>query len=128
MEYTICIDFDGTCVKHKYPEIGNDIGAQPILKELVDKNYKLILYTMRSEKELDEAIKWFSDNEIELYGVQLNPTQHTWTKSNKAYANLYIDDAALGIPLKTDFPLERPYVDWVAVQELLVKRGLLTKQ
>ena len=32
----ICIDFDGTCVSHAYPEIGRDVGAIPVLKALVD--------------------------------------------------------------------------------------------
>ena len=45
----IGIYFDGTCVKHAFPAIGNDIGAIPILKELVDNGHKLILYTMRSD-------------------------------------------------------------------------------
>ena len=43
----IGIDFDGTCVKHAFPAIGDDIGAVPVLKELVDKGHKLILFTMR---------------------------------------------------------------------------------
>ena len=39
----IAVDFDGTCVTHKYPDIGEDIGAVPVLKELVDKGHRLIL-------------------------------------------------------------------------------------
>ena len=31
----LAIDFDGTCVKHKFPEIGEEIGATPILKQIV---------------------------------------------------------------------------------------------
>ena len=45
----ICVDFDGTCVTHDFPEIGKDIGAIPILLRLVDAGHKLILYTMRSD-------------------------------------------------------------------------------
>ena len=33
----ICIDFDGTCVTHEFPSIGKDIGAIPVLKEMVNK-------------------------------------------------------------------------------------------
>ena len=44
----ICIDFDGTCVKHEFPEIGEDIGAAPVLKELIANGHRLILFTMRS--------------------------------------------------------------------------------
>jgi len=44
----IAVDFDGTCVKHAYPEIGDEIGAAPVLKELTDCGHQLILYTMRA--------------------------------------------------------------------------------
>lgn len=46
---TIAVDFDGTCVKHRYPMVGEDVdGAVSVLKELVRKGHKIILYTMRS--------------------------------------------------------------------------------
>ena len=47
----VAVDFDGTCVKHKYPLMGEDIGAVPVLKALVAANHLLILYTMRTGKE-----------------------------------------------------------------------------
>jgi hypothetical protein len=103
--FVICIDFDGTCVEHKYPKIGKDIGAIPWLLKFQEAGAKLILYTMRDKEHLEEAVKWFKDNKIELYGVNRNPTQF-WTTSNKCYGNLYIDDAAFGCPLKDG------YVDW----------------
>jgi hypothetical protein len=77
----IAVDFDGTCVTHAYPYIGKDIGSVPVLKELVDRGHKLILWTMRSGKQLEEAVEWFSDNEISLFGIQRNPTQDSWTDS-----------------------------------------------
>lgn len=118
---TIAIDFDGTCVTHDYPKIGKDIGAVPVLKKLVYKNHKLILYTMRSGDELNDAVNWFKDNNIPLYG----PTQDEWTSSPKCYANLYIDDAALGIPLAFDKSIDtnRPFVDWNKVEKLLISMG-----
>lgn len=113
----IAIDFDGTCVAHEYPYIGKDIGAVPVLKKIVANGHKLILNTMRSGKELRDAENWFKENDIPLFGSNINPTQHRWTNSTKAYANLYIDDAALGCPLKynTDTNI-RPYVDWDKVE------------
>ena len=138
----IGIDFDGTCVTHEFPKIGKDIGAIPVLKELVEKEHQLILFTMRSNVDnpqstdsniinesgnyLDDAVKWFEDNDIPLYGVNTNPTQHTWTKSPKAYCQLYIDDAGLGIPLKVDLSLsDRPFVDWNKVRKLLIDLNIL---
>ena len=40
----IGIDFDGTCVKHAFPSIGDDIGAVPVLKELVDNGHVYPFY------------------------------------------------------------------------------------
>lgn len=116
----IAIDFDGTCVTHEYPDVGKDIGAVPVLKELIKLGHDLILFTMRDGKELNDAINWFKNNDIKLWGVQYNPTQKSWTKSNKCYANLYIDDAALGCPLIHPENGDRPYVDWTRVREILI--------
>lgn len=115
----IAIDFDGTCVTHEYPKIGRFIGAQRVLSRIVKEGGLLILWTMRSGKELAEAVNWFTENGIPLYGIQKNPCQHNWTSSPKVYAKIYIDDAALGCPLKNGLKDERPFVDWDAVEHLL---------
>jgi len=120
----ICIDFDGTCVTHEYPYLGSDIGAEQVLSDLVKARHKLILFTMRSGTELDDAVKWFKQKGIALYGINENPTQKEWTESPKAYAQLYIDDAALGMPLVMN-EHERPYVDWSKVRALLESQSIL---
>lgn len=113
----IAVDFDGTCVTHRYPEVGEEIGAAEILKRLVHAGHHIILFTMRSGKELDDAVQWFEKHEIPLFGVNENPTQKSWTSSPKPYAHIYIDDAALGCPLI--YPDSgRPYVDWRMVRYL----------
>ena len=77
---------------------------------------------MRSGKELADAIKWFIDNEIPLFGANENPTQKSWTTSPKVHANLYIDDAALGCPLIFDHAYSsKPFVNWAMVEEILEK-------
>lgn len=116
----IAVDFDATCVDHVYPEIGKDVPyAELTLKEMVRVGHKLILWTMRSENELQQAVKWFSDRNILLYGIQVNPTQHEWTSSRKCYAELYIDDAAFGCPLIKPEGFNRKCVDWLAVGKAL---------
>ena len=147
---TIAVDFDGTCVTHDFPKVGKNIGAEIVLKKLADKGHKIILYTMRSHPSektekagtsrmisttndcLQDAIDWFAKYDIPLYGVNDNPSQHSWTDSPKVYANMYIDDAALGIPLVYedinhiyDSSIMRPYVGWVRVSELLYESGIL---
>ncbi|ECB2088249.1 hypothetical protein EVH07_12110 [Salmonella enterica subsp. enterica serovar Newport] len=121
----IAVDFDGTCVTHEYPKVGTDIGAVPVLRKLVKAGHQLILFTMRSGKELEDAVCWFRSHDIPLYGVNTNPSQSQWTESPKAYAQLYIDDAALGCPLYYDRNGRRAYVDWPEVEHMLEKRGIL---
>lgn len=135
----IAIDFDGTCVTHEYPNVGKDIGAAPVLRKLVKNGHKLILWTMRDDKGqvpiigttettsanfLQDAVDWFKKNGISLYGIQRNPDQHSWTSSPKVYAELYIDDAALGCPLIRPTN-ERPFVDWNFVELMLKAKGLI---
>lgn len=122
----IAVDFDGTCVTHEYPNVGRDIGAVPVLKKLVDAGHKLILNTMRSGDELEDAIQWFNDNDIPLFGINENPTQKSWTASPKVYAHIYIDDAALGCPLKTNRNSTITFVDWIEVEKQLRKMKLIT--
>lgn len=122
----IAIDFDGTCVTHVWPEIGKDIGAVPVLKALVSNNWHIILFTMRSGRELAMAVDWFNEHGIPLFDVNENPEQHTWTKSPKPYAHIYIDDAALGCPLIYDTKIsDRPFVDWKAVEKYLIENHYL---
>jgi hypothetical protein len=140
---TINIDFDGTCVTHDFPRIGKNIGAQFVLKRLVTNGHKLILFTMRSDKKgkistvdpdiiavsgqyLTDAVNWFKENGITLYGIQSNPDQKTWTDSPKSYAELMIDDSALGCPLKYDRNISNmPFVDWQKTEEWLESRAII---
>jgi hypothetical protein len=138
----ICIDFDGTCVTHEFPKVGKDIGAVPVLKKLIKSGHKLILFTMRSDienpksdeynikadggKYLSEAVNWFEQNSIQLYGINENPKQKDWTKSPKAYGQLYIDDAAIGCPLRYAPDLsDSPFVDWFKVEKILWHSGVI---
>ncbi len=134
MSKLVAIDFDGTCVEHCYPLIGPDIGAVPWLQKLDEMGVKIILWTMRSSRvgridkkgreetadTLQEAVDWFAANNIKLWGINKNPDQD-WSDSPKAYAHLYVDDAALGCPLKQTGPLERPFVDWEIVGPKLIE-------
>ena len=122
----IAIDFDGTCVTHEYPETGKDIGAAPVIQDLIDENHQIILFTMRGGACLGKAVNWFKENDLALFGVNTNPYQSIWTTSPKAYAELYIDDAALGIPLKYDVTIcPRPFVDWDKTADMLELAGLI---
>lgn len=119
---SILLDFDGTCVQHEYPYVGDDIGAQQVLHDLVKNGHQLILFTMRSPiNHLDEAVTWFKHNGIALYGIQTNPEQSSWTESPKAHGNLIIDDTMLGAQL-----VDGRYLNWQWVAEMLCDQGLIT--
>lgn len=119
MSLIIAVDFDGTVVKHKYPAVGETVeGSVETLKKIVEKGNRILLWTMRHDKELEDAVKWFEENGIPLFGVNNNPEQKSWTESPKAYAQIYIDDSALGCPMKFDREMNW-HVDWQRVGELL---------
>ncbi|MBQ1205205.1 MAG: hypothetical protein IIX66_04870 [Alistipes sp.] len=121
----IALDFDGTVVTHAYPEVGEDIGAVAVLKELVAQEDKLILWTMRSGTLLEDAVAWFKKHDIPLWGINENPSQKEWTESPKLHADLLIDDSALGCPTCFLDGERRPAADWRRIRELLVRMGYL---
>ena len=124
----IAIDFDGTCVTHEYPKVGKKIDAERVLKRLIEAGHQLVLFTMRSGDELKEAVEWFKDNDIKLFGINETPGQKSWTTSPKVYAKLYIDDASLACPLIIDTKQsKRPFVDWKEVEKWLENNGYLQK-
>lgn len=128
----IGIDFDGTCVTHEYPEIGESIGAEKVLRDLVKNGHQLVLCTMRGHKAyegrdlLQEAVDWFEKNGIKLIGVNRTPLQDTWTDSPKPYAQMYIDDAALGCPIIESDISDRPYVDWEKLDRMFRSTGIIS--
>ena len=122
----IAIDFDGTCVEHDYPAVGMDVeGATSVLRDLVAKGHRLVLFTMRSGEKLEAALKWFKDRKITLWAVNRNPEQEEWTESPKVYADIYIDDSALGCPIMFIDGVRRPVVKWAKVRTQLEFDGVL---
>jgi len=130
----IALDFDGTVVSHHYVAedpyvIGEDIGAAKYLKLLHDNGVRFVLNTMRSGAHLQSAVRWFERNGIPLHGVNENPDQKFWTTSPKVYAQMYIDDASFGCPLKKVGIGQRPYVNWRVVGNRLLKQfGIVKKK
>lgn len=126
----ICVDFDGTIVDHCFPEIGAEApGAIHWLTRLQDQGAKLILFTMRSDTSfggpmLSDAVDFLERRGIKLFGINTNPNQLSWTESPKAYADIYVDDAAFGCPLIRPEGFRRPCVDWETVGPALLERVL----
>lgn len=113
-DFIIAVDFDGTIVDHQFPLVGQPIPyAIYWLKRFQELDAKLILWTMRSHNYLDRAVEVCKDLGLVFWGVNKNHDQHFWTTSPKVYANVYIDDAAVGCPMLANSNFGgHPYVDW----------------
>ncbi len=95
----IAVDFDGTIVEHAYPRIGAPIPfAIETLLRLQREGYRLVLWTVRAGKLLDEAVAYCRDNGLEFYAVNANYPDEVLTEndSRKLNANIYIDDRNVG--------------------------------
>ena len=97
---TIAIDFDGTIVEHRYPQIGPEIPfAIDTLKMLMQEKHRLILWTVREGRLLEEAVEWCRQRGVEFYAVNQDyPEEEKGDKgfSRKLKADLFIDDRNLG--------------------------------
>ena len=122
----IAVDFDGTIVAHAYPAIGREVpNAIRVLKKLQEQGTQLILWTMRSGDKLQEAVDFCASKGITFWGINRNPVQSEWTDSPKAYAPIYIDDAALGCPTLWDEGTQRHMVNWRDIEAILIRKGVL---
>ena len=69
----IAVDFDGTIVEHKYPEIGKERPfAIATLKKLQAERHLLILWTVREGQLLNDAIAFCRERGLEFYAVNAN--------------------------------------------------------
>jgi hydroxymethylpyrimidine pyrophosphatase-like HAD family hydrolase len=96
---TIAVDFDGTVVEHKYPEIGEEmLFAFDTLRALQKKGHRLILWTFRGGKYLDEAVQYCQNNGITFYAVNRSYPEETLEEgiSRKINADIFIDDRNIG--------------------------------
>ena len=95
----IAVDFDGTIVEHKYPEIGREmLFAFATLKALQQKGHKLILWTFRVGPHLTEAVEYCKKNGIEFYAVNKNYPEEVYdhNTARKLNADIFIDDRNVG--------------------------------
>lgn len=95
----IAIDFDGTIVEDAYPRIGKPmVFAFETIKKLQEDGHRLILWTYRNGKKLEEAIEFCQKNGIEFYAVNKNYPEEVFDEkvSRKIHADLFIDDRNVG--------------------------------
>ncbi|ADY34851.1 hypothetical protein Bacsa_0240 [Phocaeicola salanitronis DSM 18170] len=112
----IAVDFDGTIVEHKYPAIGPEIPfAIETLKKLKAERHKLILWSVREGKLLEEAVEFCRQRGLEFYAVNRDYPEEEKGQNNhysrKLKADLFIDDRNLGgLP------------DWGTIYEMVTKK------
>lgn len=98
---TLAVDFDGTLVENKYPQIGEPLrfGFNTLIKMQRD-GWKIILLTMREGLLLEEAIKFSAKQGLIFDAVNENPfwKHKDEEPKRKIHADIYIDDHGLGIP------------------------------
>ena len=107
----IAVDFDGTIVEDAYPKIGEPlIFAFDTLKKLQSEGHRLILWTYRSGKRLDEAVAFCKENNLEFYAVNKNFPEEVYDEkySRKIHADLFIDDRNVG-----------GFLGWTAIYKLI---------
>lgn len=95
----IAVDFDGTIVEHEYPAIGKEmLFAFDTLKALQKKGHRLILWTFRTGKPLEEAVRYCHNNGLDFYAVNKNfPEEQIEEDSvRKIQADIFIDDRNIG--------------------------------
>ena len=107
----IAVDFDGTIVEDGYPKIGEPkIFAFETLRKLQSEGHRLILWTYRSGKRLDEAVAFCKENNLEFYAVNKNFPEEVYDEkySRKIHADLFIDDRNVG-----------GFLGWTAIYKLI---------
>lgn len=95
----IAVDFDGTIVENKFPDIGREkIFAFRTLRELQRQGHQLILWTFRTGKQLEEAVEFCRKHGIEFYAINKSFPEEVFddTVSRKIDADIFIDDRNLG--------------------------------
>lgn len=96
----IAVDFDGTIVSHRYPDIGEERPfAIATLRMLQAEGHRLILWTVRERQELEEAVAWCRQRGLEFYAINRDfPEEQEGHEgySRKLKADLFIDDRSFG--------------------------------
>lgn len=98
----IAVDFDGTIVEHEYPKIGDEIiFATDTLKQLIKDGHRVILWSVREGKLLQDAVDWCHERGVDFYAVNKDYPEENGRKSNESFsrkikADIFIDDRNLG--------------------------------
>jgi len=108
----IAIDFDGTIVENRYPQIGRPmLFAFETMKLLQNHRHQLILWTYREGTELAEAVEFCRKHGVEFWAVNKSFPEETFEEGKtprKVNADIFIDDRNIG-----------GFLGWTKIWELI---------
>lgn len=113
----IAIDFDGTIVQDRFPDIGEMIpGAKEVINALHADGHRIIIWTSRTGVELARAVEWLAKTGIKYHLVNEscpdNTKKYGGRDTRKIYADIYVDDRGL-VPLPDD---------WHEIKEMIIDK------
>jgi len=111
----IAVDFDGTIVEDAYPNIGKpQLFAFETMKRLQNDGHRLILWTYRHGRKLDDAVEFCKQNGVEFYSINntFPNEEYTGKESRKIGADLFIDDRNIG-----------GFIGWGEIYQLLTNEA-----
>ncbi len=98
----IAVDFDGTIVHNKWPDIGEPVReAADTIRLWTARGHRIVIWTCRVGNELEACEKWLIRNWVPFYSINSNPLDRIdlyGSDTRKISADLYIDDKAAGAP------------------------------
>lgn len=107
LPYIIAVDFDGTLVEDKFPEIGEP--RQTVFEDIMEAQKdgaKIILWTSRNGERLKEAVEYCVSRGLHFDAINENLDECKVLFDNdtrKVYANEYWDDKAVAAYCSYDF-------------------------
>lgn len=99
LPYIVAVDFDGTLVEDKFPEIGRPIEKTwELLRKCQEAGVKIILWTCRDHERLKDALDFCNERGLFFDAVNENLPECRAMFNNdtrKVYANEYWDDKSV---------------------------------
>lgn len=131
----IYLDFDGTVVEHRFPDIGRyNEGCFKVIRKLQDAGHEIILNTFRAdigEEFLLDALYFLALEQegikIAIMSSVLDKKIHPnpWIPSQfKESEVIYIDDIALGSPLIDNTTGKGNRVNWKEIDRQFELNGV----
>lgn len=96
----IAVDFDGILCENKFPDIGApEHDMILMIRQLMDQDHEVILWTSRTDQELENAVEWCKNHGLYFTAINDNAPsnkekyEHMYPNgTRKVYADVYIDD------------------------------------